>query len=91
MDVSLRSRKTVKAGDLKPGSTFKEIQKAQCLLVIDLAQVDMFKVPPGEEGKLLLRDDCVYCVDIAIGIVGVVPKVQDVHQFKLAAMEVDEV
>jgi len=90
MDIQLRSREKVKAEDLKPGQTFKEIQKARCLQVIDLTQVDMFRELQAEGQKLVLRDDVVYCVDMETGIVDIIPKNQEVHLVNLRAKEVDE-
>ena len=87
MDVTMRSREKVKAGDIPVGECFKEIQKARCLQVIDLTQADMFR-EPGEGQKLFLRDDVVYVIEIATGVVDVVPKVQDVHRVVMHAEEV---
>jgi hypothetical protein len=88
MNVELRVRKTVKVSELQPGDTFKEVQKAACLQIIDLTQVDMFK-NPGQDQKLLLRDDVVYAVDLSNGIVCIIPISQDVYRVNLSAKEVD--
>jgi len=90
VELVLRSRQKVKAEDLKSGQTFKEIQKARCLQVIDLTQIDMFRELQAEGQKLVLRDDVVYCVDMETGIVDIIPKNQEVHLVNLRAKEVDE-
>jgi len=90
MDVNLRSRRKIKAGEIPVGECFKEIQKARCLQVIDLTQVDMFRELQAEGQKLVLRDDVVYCVDMETGIVDIIPKNQEVHLVNLRAKEVDE-
>lgn len=87
MDVAMRSREKVKAGDVPVGECFKEIQKARCLQVIDLTQADMFR-EPTEGSVLYLREDVVYVVEIGTGVVSTVPKVQEVHRVYMKAEEV---
>ncbi len=86
MNITLRTREKVKAGDVPVGECFKEIQKARCLQVIDLTQTDMFQTAEG--APPILRDDVVYVVDMSTGVVDIVPKNQDVHRVVMRAEEV---
>lgn len=87
MDVSLRVRQKCRAEEVEVGQCFREIQKTRCLLVIDLTQVDMFQNPVEGENPVL-RDDVVYVIDIATGVVDIIPKNQEVYRVMMRAEEI---
>jgi len=84
MEVHLKNRVKCKASEIEIGETFRLIEKQQCLEVIDLSQIDMFK---DVETKLTLRDDVVYCVAIDTGVVQIIPKNIDVYKVNIVAEE----
>ena len=87
METILKHRTKLTVVGVQPGETFKLIQKDQCLMVIDLTQIDMFK-QPKDEANIVLRDDVVYCVDTETGIVQIVPKFTEVHKVIVKVEEV---
>jgi len=87
MEVSLRIRQKCKAEEVEVGQCFREIQKTRCLQVIDLTKVDMFQSPKEGENPIL-RNDVVYVVDVATGVVDIIPKSQEVYRVTMKAEEV---
>lgn len=83
MKLSIFRRERHALKDLVPGDTFKFVGKDDVYQIIDLTNGDFFTQP-----NVMLREDVVYCVDIANGKAHVHQKILDVEVVNLTVTEV---
>lgn len=88
MEVILKSRKKVKIEEVQIGQAFKLIQKQQAFQIVDLTKSDMFQNVAPEQPPVL-RENVVYCSDLATGIVEVFPKGMEVYAILVNVEEIN--
>jgi hypothetical protein len=87
MEVRMRAREKVKAETLKPGNTFRLIDGAVALLVVDPSQSNIFKAGPDGKGPIL-REDMIYYVTLSTGVLECTSMNNEVYLLNMKAEEV---
>lgn len=83
MEVKLYSRQSKKLEDVPISGVFKKVGSSQhVFMVVDLTQVDGFKE------QVVLRTDVMYVINLASGVLTILPKNTDVEIVTIDCQEI---